>query len=86
MGPLELSVIWSSRVSALQGFLMYCRLWRNDWGHKKCQTVIFITGVRYLGVSAKRGFTFLQKEALKMLYIIYYSSQTETVNLSAVQL
>ena len=47
-------------------------------------SVIFITGV-----SAKRGFTLLaalQKEALKMLYIIYYSSQTETVNLSAVQL
>ena len=54
LGPLELSVIQSSEVSSLQGFLMNCRLWRNDWDHS---SVRYIVGVCYSGESTKRGST-----------------------------
>ena len=56
LGPLELSVIRSSEVSALQGFLMYCRLW----------SVRHIIGVCYSGESTKRGSTDVVSIAIRL--------------------
>ena len=51
LGPRKLSVIRSSGVSAIQGLLKYGRAIGTF------KIVLYIVGVRYSGVSVKRGST-----------------------------
>ena len=36
LGPQKLSVIRSSRVSAIQGLLKYCSEWKDSWDFQNC--------------------------------------------------
>ena len=54
LGKNLLSIIWSSGVSALEGLRMYGSYRENNRDPEICP---LYQGVRYRGVSVKRGFT-----------------------------